>query len=126
MTLVRGLLRRTGATALYGVALRNPSGDFNVTYLPAPEGLDDQDVEVALTQLNLGVEQCIRLCPEQYQWSYKRFKTRPEGELTPYRERSFEPRNIEFVDPLILERLGYGSSGRAHPPCSRLTKVRQI
>jgi len=111
MTLVRGLLRRTGATALYGVALRGPSGRFEVNYLPAPEGLDDQDVEVALTRLNYGVERCIQLCPEQYQWSYKRFKSRPEGELTPYRSRSFEPQNIEFVDPVVLERLGYCAAG---------------
>ncbi len=111
MTLVRGLLRRTGATALYGVALRGPSGRFEVNYLPAPEGLDDADVEVALTRLNYGVERCIQLCPEQYQWSYKRFKTRPGGELTPYRQRSFESQNIEFVDPVILKRLGYCAAG---------------
>jgi KDO2-lipid IV(A) lauroyltransferase len=111
MTLVRGLLRRTGATALYGFALRGPSGRFEVNYLTAPEGLDDENVEVALTRLNYGVERCIRLCPEQYQWSYKRFKSRPEGELTPYRSRSFEPENIGFVDPVILERLGYCAAG---------------
>jgi len=110
MTLVRGLLGRTGATALYGFALRGPSGRFDINYLPAPEGLDDADVEVALTRLNYGVERCIRHCPEQYQWSYKRFKSRPEGELTPYRSRSFEPENIQYVDPVILRRLGFLSA----------------
>ena len=111
MTLVRGLLQRTGATALFGVALRDATGRFEVNYLAAPEGLDDEDVRVALTRLNRGVERCIRLCPEQYQWSYKRFKTRPEGELTPYRQRSFEPQNIQYVNPVIRARLGHGPPG---------------
>lgn len=105
MTLVRGLLRRTEAVALFGTALRCPDGRFSVRYSKAPDGLDDADIEVSLARLNQGVEQCIRLCPEQYQWSYKRFKSRPEGELTPYRSRSFEPSNIDRLDPEIRKRL---------------------
>jgi len=105
MTLVRGLLRRTDATALYGVALRGGGGSYTVHYQPAPEGLDDDDVGISLSRLNQGVEQCIRLRPSQYLWSYKRFKTRPEGELTPYRRRSFEPANIGRLHPVIRERL---------------------
>ncbi len=34
----------------------------------------------AAAALNQGVELCVRRCPEQYQWSYKRFKTRPPGQ----------------------------------------------
>ena len=105
MTLVRGLLRRTEAVALFGVALRGPGGGFSVRYSKVPEGLDDGDIQVALARMNQGVEECIRHCPEQYQWSYKRFKSRPEGELTPYRSRSFEPGNIDRLDPVIRARL---------------------
>lgn len=37
-----------------------------------------------LTATNLAMEQAIRRRPEQYLWSYKRFRTRPEGELDYY------------------------------------------
>lgn len=109
MTLVSGLLSRTKAIPLFGMALRNTSGSFSVKYLEAPEGLDDANPKAALTRLNRGVERCVRTCPEQYQWSYRRFKTRPESELTPYRKRSFEPQNIERVDPVIRARLSQPS-----------------
>jgi KDO2-lipid IV(A) lauroyltransferase len=33
----------------------------------------------AAAALNRGVETCLRVAPEQYQWSYKRFRQRPEG-----------------------------------------------
>jgi KDO2-lipid IV(A) lauroyltransferase len=112
MTLVQGLLQRTGATPLYGVAQRVRGGSFAAHYLAAPEGLDDADTGLALTRLNLGVERCVRLCPEQYLWSYKRFKTRPDGELTPYRRRSFEPDNVERLHPVIRDRLGVNPEGR--------------
>lgn len=105
MTLVRGLLRRTEAVALFGMALRGPDGRFAVRYSQGPDGLDDADIQVSLARLNQGIEECIRHCPEQYQWSYKRFKSRPEGELTPYRSRSFEPGNIDRLDPVIRARL---------------------
>ena len=34
--------------------------------------------------MNAGVERCVRRIPEQYQWNYKRFRTRPEGEARFY------------------------------------------
>ncbi|MEE8523408.1 MAG: lysophospholipid acyltransferase family protein [Thermoanaerobaculia bacterium] len=85
MTLVSRLLRRTGADALYVFAERRPGG-FHVRFREALPGLDDSDPVVAATALNRGVEDCVRLCREQYLWSYKRFLTAPPGEPTPYRE----------------------------------------
>ena len=41
---------------------------------------DAGDEVTAATALNQGVEACVRQLPEQYQWSYKRFQARPEGE----------------------------------------------
>ncbi len=85
MTLVSRLLRRTGAGALYVFAQRRDDGRFRVRFRAAPEGLDDGDEVRAAARLNRGVEGCVRLCPEQYLWSYKRFMTAPPGEPTPYR-----------------------------------------
>ena len=85
MTLVARILRRTGAAPLFVFAERRPAGKFRIRFLEAPGGLTDADEETAAASLNRGVEACVRLCPEQYLWSYKRFKTAPPGELTPYR-----------------------------------------
>ncbi len=85
MTLVARILRRTGAQPLFVFAHRQPSGKFRVRFVKAPDGLDDSDEVTAAASLNAGVEACVRLCPEQYLWSYKRFKTTPPGVTTPYR-----------------------------------------
>lgn len=81
MTLVGRLARRFDAAVVYGVAERTPAGKFRVRFTEAPEGVDDLDPIHAATQLNLGVERCVRACPGQYTWSYRRFRTRPPEEL---------------------------------------------
>lgn len=75
-TLAVQMIQRTGAVAVYGFAKRVAQG-FEVIYLPADKALYDEDIDIALTALNQGVEQCVQYCVEQYQWEYKRFKTRP-------------------------------------------------
>lgn len=78
LTLVHSLMQRTGAPAFFGFAERLPNGQgFHLRYLPAPEGLDAADPATALAALNAGVEQIVRLCPAQYQWSYRRFRRQP-------------------------------------------------
>ena len=80
MTLVARLTRKYGAVTLFGYSERTAKGGFRLRFLPGPEGLDSEDLESAATQLNLGVEECVRRCPEQYIWSYRRFRTRPASE----------------------------------------------
>jgi len=80
MTLVARLLRKYGSVALFGYCERTARGGFRLRFQPAPEGLDSEDLEFATTQLNRGVEECVRRCPEQYTWSYRRFRTRPPSE----------------------------------------------
>lgn len=77
MTLVGRLARRLDPHLLYGFAERRPGGRFRIHFRPAPTGLDDPHPETAAARLNLGVEECVRTLPEQYTWSYKRFRTRP-------------------------------------------------
>lgn len=45
-----------------------------------PSGDDLADA----TSINQSIEKNVRLCPEQYMWIHKRFKTRPEGEAPFY------------------------------------------
>ncbi len=81
MTLVGSLLRRFEPGVLYGFAQRTTGGRFRIRFLAAPDGLDDADPVRAAERLNYGVERCVRACPEQYMWSYRRFRSRPPEEL---------------------------------------------
>jgi len=75
-TLPVELLRRSGAQALFCFARRVPGG-FVVHFMAPEDALYDADNDVALQALNRGVESCLALAPAQYQWTYKRFRTRP-------------------------------------------------
>lgn len=81
MTLLPRLARKSGAAVFFVFAQRLPMGrGFHMHVIPAPRAIASADPLAAATALNEGVEQCIRICPEQYQWIYKRFKRRPGGE----------------------------------------------
>jgi len=85
MTLLPRLMQKTGAPAIISYAERLPRGQgFHVHFLPAPIDSHCDDLQQAAAALNLGVEKCVRQSPAQYQWSYKRFKTRPPGEARFY------------------------------------------
>lgn len=85
MTLLPRLAQKSGAQVIFTFAERLPWGHgFRLHFLPAPAGIDSSDSVVAATALNQGVENCIRLAPQQYQWAYKRFRTRPAGEPSLY------------------------------------------
>lgn len=81
MTLLPRLAGKSDATVIFGYAERLAKGaGYHIHFLPAPGPIQGKDFVAAATHLNKGVENCIRQSPAQYQWSYKRFKTRPEGE----------------------------------------------
>jgi Kdo2-lipid IVA lauroyltransferase/acyltransferase len=89
MLLINRLARKTGARIVFAYAERLPRGEgFHIHYLPAPPGIDDKDPQVAATALNQGLEMVIQQLPEQYQWSYKRFRARPGDGASPYRRKS--------------------------------------
>ena len=50
--------------------------------------LDGIDMEKDLRQINYEIEECISKNPENYLWSHRRFKNRPEG------EESFYPQDL--------------------------------
>ena len=50
--------------------------------------LDGVDIEKDLRQINYEIEEFISKNPENYLWSHRRFKNRPEG------EESFYPQDL--------------------------------
>jgi KDO2-lipid IV(A) lauroyltransferase len=85
MVLLSRLATKTNATVLYAYAERLSAGKgFRLHFSPAPKEVHDQDIVKSLTALNTGLEKCIRKLPEQYWWSYPRFRHRPEGEQSVY------------------------------------------
>jgi Kdo2-lipid IVA lauroyltransferase/acyltransferase len=89
MILVARLARKMDAMVIFTYAERLPHGQgFHLYFFPAPEHIDSPDLNLATQALNAGVEHCLQSHPEQYQWSYKRFKTRPAGEPDVYRNIS--------------------------------------
>jgi Kdo2-lipid IVA lauroyltransferase/acyltransferase len=85
MVLVSRLAKKSGATVIFTYAERLPKGQgFHIHFLPAPIEITADNLDIAVSALNQGIEQCIQNTPTQYQWSYKRFKRRPEGEKAVY------------------------------------------
>lgn len=84
MTLVHNLIQRTGAQVVTAYAKVVPGG-WDLIFTDAPEEIYSADMSESLRALNLAVEQCVRDCPDQYQWEYKRFRKQPDGS-NPYRQ----------------------------------------
>ncbi len=77
MTLVRRLQQASGAAVIMAFAERLPAGRgyrLHLDELPA-QNLDE-------AALNRAVEAQVRRCPEQYLWSYNRYKV-PAGAVAP-------------------------------------------
>ena len=81
MTLLPRLANKSGASVLVSYAERLSWGrGYRLHFIPCAPEVAERDPLIGVTALNADVEAAVRQCPEQYQWSYKRFRTRPEGE----------------------------------------------
>lgn len=80
MTLVSRMAIRTGAGVVVAYAERLDAGrGFRVWALPVDPAVNEEPIERSVAAVNAAVEACVRRIPAQYQWIYKRFKTRPPG-----------------------------------------------
>jgi KDO2-lipid IV(A) lauroyltransferase len=84
MTLGSKLIHRSGARAVCAYCKRLPGGRYELRFRPVNEAIYDADLSTSLAGLNKSVEACVRECPEQYQWEYRRFKF-----LTDFRRRHY-------------------------------------
>jgi len=74
------LVRKTGCTALFFACERLDNGHYCIHVMPADEAICSSDMDAALLAINRGVEKCIAIDPAQYLWSYKRFRSRRDGD----------------------------------------------
>jgi len=79
MTLVNRFARRSGAPVCYIAFLRRPDGGYEVVVEEADPEVAHADAEVAVAALNAGIEALVRRAPDQYQWTYRRFRLQPDG-----------------------------------------------
>ncbi|MEP7084684.1 MAG: lysophospholipid acyltransferase family protein, partial [Betaproteobacteria bacterium] len=82
-TLIGKLQQATGAPVIVICTrrLREAAG-FELTFHPLPFALPSNDAAAALA-LNAFQEQIILRCPEQYLWSYNRYKHPVDAQLQP-------------------------------------------
>lgn len=76
MTLVHGLIQRTGCAVCSCYAER-VEGGFKLVVIEADEQIYSADQHTSVTGLNASVAACVRRAPAQYQWEYKRFRRLP-------------------------------------------------
>jgi KDO2-lipid IV(A) lauroyltransferase len=85
MTLLVRLSNSTGAPIVFTYCERLPRGrGYHLHFREAPQEIYSMDTDSAITAMNRAIEGLIRECPTQYQWSYRRFGNRPEGEPSIY------------------------------------------
>ncbi len=74
------MAQRTEARVLCCFILRTPGG-FTPVIREADADIYTADMKTAVSALNRSLEDCVRQAPEQYLWTYKRFKhtLRKEG-----------------------------------------------
>lgn len=81
MVLLSRLAIKTGAAVIFGYAERLPGGrGYHLHFFPAPPAINQAPIEKSVGVMNAMVEDLIRRSPQQYQWGYKRFRTRPAGD----------------------------------------------
>lgn len=80
MVLVSKLVQRTRLPTVFGYCERLPKAQgFVLRFKAADPELASDNLATSVAALNRGVEACVRQCPEQYAWGYKRFSMRPDG-----------------------------------------------
>ncbi len=81
--MVPKLAARTGCQVIVMGCLRRSDGNgFDLHFLPADPDVGHDDLDTGVAAMNRSMEALIRMAPEQYQWTYKRFK-----------------RNVDLPDP---------------------------
>lgn len=80
MPLVAKLIRKTQAMVLFLTAIRLEHGKgYEIFIEQLDYDLEQMNNEAILEKITSTIETAVRKTPEQYQWTYKRFKYQPDG-----------------------------------------------
>jgi KDO2-lipid IV(A) lauroyltransferase len=88
MTLVSRLAARHRTPVVVGFAQRTTGGAFEARWCDVGDAIWSADPTISVAALNVAVETCVRMCPDQYLWAYKRFVPYPKGHPFPYARKS--------------------------------------
>lgn len=79
------MAEKTGAAVVpfYPVRLDNNKG-YKLVILPELDDFPSGGIMQDAARINQSIDEMVRLNPEQYSWIHKRFKTQPEGMVSPY------------------------------------------
>ncbi len=81
LTALSRLAQITGAVVIPAQARQLAWGKgYELVFQPPLENFPTHDAVADTTRMNMIIENAVREMPEQYFWSHRRFKTRPEGE----------------------------------------------
>lgn len=85
-TLVCKLAKKLQCPVVFCYALRNSEKllQYDAYYYEASKEIYRDDIKLATDALNKSIEDFISTAPEQYVWSYKRFKHPAPGDIYPY------------------------------------------
>ena len=79
------LAKLTGAQVIPVITRQLPGGKgYRVRFYPPWENFPSDDLDADVARMNAFIEDRVREIPPQYLWLHRRFKTRPEGEASPY------------------------------------------
>jgi KDO2-lipid IV(A) lauroyltransferase len=76
MTLIHTLIQKTKATPILITSIREGYHGFHI-HIQKGENVINADVKESVTAMNQNIEKLIALAPEQYQWSYRRYRYNP-------------------------------------------------
>lgn len=87
MTLVAKLAQKSNCAVVFLIAERlSKAQGYSLHVIEADELIASEDENLATQALNKGVEACVRQLPEQYLWSYKRYRKPPQGYQSIYKK----------------------------------------
>lgn len=85
MTLLSRLAHKYQTRVFFAYAQRLDRGSgYHIHFSEADQSIRDEMLQSSVQSLNNAVEMCVRERPEQYQWGYKRFKTRQKKQARFY------------------------------------------
>ncbi|HJP06754.1 MAG TPA: lysophospholipid acyltransferase family protein [Arenicellales bacterium] len=84
LPVVGRVAKMTGAKVIPVFCRLDRNGRYHVTLGPALSGFPENDAVADATAVNAAFEVGIRSAPEQYLWTLRWFRTRPNGEHSPY------------------------------------------